>query len=167
MKGLAPTTRRNYLLYCHKFATHFGRSPEELGEAEIRNFLMHLIQVEQVSYATYRQVVAALKFLYRTTLGREWEANRIPFPKHRQPALPRVLRDDQLLALFVALKSPKYRALIMACYAAGLRIGEACRLRVDDIDSRRMVIPRVSLREYAAMGTRQHLRLILKLVSDR
>lgn len=140
LKGLAATTRRNYLLYCHKFAAHFGRSPEELGEAEIRAFLMHLIQVEQVSYATYRQILAALKFLYRTTLGREWEVNRVPFPRHRPARLPCVLRDDQLRALFAALKSPKYRALFMTCYAAGLRIGEACRLQVGDIDSRRMVI---------------------------
>ena len=41
---LAATTRSSYLLYCHKFATHVGRSPEELGEAEIRDFLMHLIR---------------------------------------------------------------------------------------------------------------------------
>lgn len=140
LKGLAPTTRRNYLLYCKKFAAHYGRSPEQLGEPEIRAYLLHLIQVEQVSYPTYRQILAALKFLYRTTLGREWEVNRLPFPKHRPPALPRVLRNDQLLALFAGLKRPKYRALLMTCYAAGLRISEACRLRVEDIDSRRMVI---------------------------
>lgn len=66
--------------------------------------------------------------------------NRVPFPRHRQARLPRVLRDDQLRALFAALKSPKYRALFMTCYAAGLRIGEACRLQVADIESRRMVI---------------------------
>lgn len=140
LKGLAPTTRRNYLLYCRKFAAHYCRSPEELGEAEIRAYLLHLIQVEQVSYPTYRQILAALKFLYKTTLGREWEVNRLPFPKHRQAPLPRVLRDDQLLALFAGLKRPKYRALFMTLYAAGLRISEACRLRVEDIDSRRMVI---------------------------
>jgi integrase/recombinase XerD len=140
LKGLAPTTRRNYLLYCRKFAAHYGRSPEELGEADIRAYLLHLIQTEQVSYPTYRQTLAALKFLYQTTLGREWEVNRLPFPKHRRPALPRVLRDDQLLALFAALKRPKYRALFMTLYGAGLRISEACGLRVEDIDSRRMVI---------------------------
>lgn len=68
-----------------------------------------------------------------------WEVNRLPFHKHRQPALPRDLRDDQLLALFAALKRPKYRALFMTLDAAGLRISEAYRLRVEDIDSRRMV----------------------------
>lgn len=140
LKGLASTTRRNYLLYCRKFAAHYGRSPEQLGEPEIRAYLLHLIQVEQVSYATYRQILAALKFLYTTTLDREWEVKRLPFPKHRRAALPRVLRNDQLLALFAALKRPKYRALLMTCYAAGLRIGEACRLRMEDIDSRRMVL---------------------------
>ena len=156
LKGLAATTRRNYLLYCHKFAAHFGRSPEELGEAEIRAFLMHLIQVEQVSYATYRQILAALKFLYRATLGREWEVNRVPFPRHRQARLPCVLRDDQLRALFAALKSPKYRALFMTCYAAGLRIGEACRLQVGDIDSRRMVIR--ESRGFRSTGSYWHAR---------
>lgn len=140
LKGLAPTTRRNYLLYCRKFVAHFGRSPEELGEAEVRSYLLHLIQVEQVSYSTYRQILAALKFLYMTTLGRECEVSRLPFPKRRHRPLPRVMANDQLLALFAALKRPKYRALLMTCYAAGLRITEACRLRVDDIDSRRMVI---------------------------
>jgi integrase/recombinase XerD len=140
LTGLAPTTRRNYLLYCRKFAAYYRRNPEELGEPEIRAFLLHTIQVEQVSYATYRQLLAAIKFLYQVTLRREWEVSRLPFPKHRPPRLPQVLREDQLLALFAALQSPKYRALFMTCYAAGLRISEACRLRIEDIDSRRMVI---------------------------
>ncbi len=140
LKGFVPTTRRNYLLYCHKFAAHYRRSPAELGETEIRAYLLHLIEVDQVSYPTYRQILAALKFLYRSTLGREWEVNRIPIPKHRQPPLPRVLHHDQLLALFAALRRPKYRGLLMTCYAAGLRISEACRLRVEDIDSQRMVL---------------------------
>lgn len=38
LKGFAPSTRRNYLLNCRKFTAHYRRSPEELGEAEIRTF---------------------------------------------------------------------------------------------------------------------------------
>jgi integrase/recombinase XerD len=140
LRRFSPATRRNYLLYCRKFAEHYWRRPEELGEAEIRAFLLHLIQSEQVSYSTYRQVLAALKFLYTVTLARPWEVERIPFPRDRRRRLPGVLRQDQLVELFAALRRPKYRALLMSCYAAGLRIGEACPLRVDDIDSHRMVI---------------------------
>jgi integrase/recombinase XerD len=140
LRRLSPSTRRNYLLYCRKFAEHYWRPPEEVGEQEIRAYLLHLIQVEQVSYATYRQIVAALKFLYTVTLSRPWEVQRIPFPRHRRPRLAEVLRQDQIVQLFAALRRPKYRAVLMTCYAAGLRISEACQLRVEDIDSRRMVI---------------------------
>ncbi|MFH0980532.1 MAG: site-specific integrase [Planctomycetota bacterium] len=140
LKGFSPCTAKVYLLYCRKFAAHYGRSPEVLGEEEIRKFLLHLIQVEQVSHYTYRQIFASLKFLYTVTLSREWEVDRIPFPKHRQNKLPEVLNNDQVLALLEALQSPKYRAIMTSCYAAGLRISEACRLRVDEIDSNRMVI---------------------------
>jgi integrase/recombinase XerD len=140
LKNLSPATRRNYLLYCRKFAAHYGRSPEELGETELRDYLLYLLQVEQVSYPTYRQVLAALKFLYRVTLGRSWEVERIPFPRRARDEFPEVVRRDQLVELFAALRSPKYRALFLACYAAGLRISEACALRVEDIDSQRMVI---------------------------
>ena len=155
LRRLSPATRRNYLLYCRKFAAHYLRSPEELGETEIREYLLHLIQVEQVSYATYRQILAALKFLYTVTLSRQWEVERIPFPRHRRNNFPEVLRQDQLLELFRALRSLKYRAVLMTCYAAGMRISEACQLRVEDIDSKRMV-----LRVRYAKGSKQRYTVL-------
>ena len=88
LKGVSPATIRNYLLYCRKFAAFFMRSPEELGAAEVRAFLLHQIEVEQLAYASFRQVYAALKFLYGVTLGRPGEVSHIPFPKHKPSALP-------------------------------------------------------------------------------
>jgi len=155
LKNLSPATRKNYLCYCRKFAAHYRRSPEELGETEVREFLLHALQIEQVSYETYRQILAALKFLYTVTLDREWEVERIPFPKRGRRRLPQVPNRDQLLALFRELKSPKYRALLMSCYAAGLRIIEACRLRVEDIDSNQMV-----LRVHQGKGSKDRLTLL-------
>jgi len=140
LKGVSPATIRNYLLYCRKFAAFFMRSPEELGAAEVRAFLMHQIEVEQLAYASYRQVYAALKFLYGVTLGRPGEVSRIPFPKRQPSCLPKALTINELSAFFAALRKIKYRALFMTCYAAGLRLGEVCHLRVPDIDSQRMVI---------------------------
>jgi integrase/recombinase XerD len=140
LRGLSPATRRNYLLYCRRFAAFFMRSPEELGAAEVRTFLLHQIEVEQLAYASYRQVYAALKFLYGVTLGRPEAVSYIPFPKSPPRRLPKVLTIAELSAFFTALRKPKYRALFMTCYAAGLRLGEVCRLRVPDIDSSRMVI---------------------------
>jgi integrase/recombinase XerD len=140
LRKLRPTTRRNYLFYCRQFAAFFRRSPEELGEAEIRQFLLHHIRVRQSSHDTYRQVRAALKFLYTVTLKRSWEIEHIPFPRRCGRRLPEVLTIPELTAFFDALRSAKYRAVLLTCYAGGLRISEACHLRIDDVDSKRMVL---------------------------
>ena len=107
LKGVSPATIRNYLLYCRKFAAFYMRSPEELGAREIRAFLLHQMEVEQLAYASYRQVYAALKFLYSVTLGRPGEVSRLPFPKRHPTCLPKVLTVDQLTAFFAAIRKPK------------------------------------------------------------
>ena len=61
LRNFSPTTQRNYLFYARRFAAFFMRSPEELGEAEIRQFLLHQVEVKHLSYAAYRQIYAALK----------------------------------------------------------------------------------------------------------
>src|SRR5258708_12840915 len=88
LRGLSPATIRNYLLYGRKFAAFFMRSPEQLGAAEVRAFLLHQIEVEQLAYASYRQVYAALKFLYSLTLAPPGEAGPLPFPTPPPTALP-------------------------------------------------------------------------------
>jgi len=140
LKGFRPETRRIYLLYGRRLAAFYRRSPEELGEADIRRFLLHLIQVKHLSHSSYRQVLAALRFLYTVTLKRAWEVEHIPYPKRPPRKLPKVLSSEQILAVYKAVRSPKYRAIVMTCYAAGLRISEACQLRVADIDSQRMML---------------------------
>lgn len=60
LRNLSPSTARNYLLYGRKFAAFFALSPAELGEAEVRQFLLHCIAVQKkLSYDSYRQIYAA------------------------------------------------------------------------------------------------------------
>jgi integrase/recombinase XerD len=155
LKGVSPATIRNYLIYCRKFAAFYMRSPEQLGAAEVRAFLLHQFEVEQLAYSSYRQVYAALKFLYSVTLGRPGVVSRIPFPRRQLTNLPKVLTVAELTAFFAALRKPKYRALFMTCYAAGLRLGEVCHLQVEDIDSQRMVI-----RVRAGKGGKERLTVL-------
>jgi integrase/recombinase XerD len=155
LKGLSAATRRVYLLYCRRFVEFHGRSPTAMGAAEIRGFLLHQLQVDKVSAETYRQMLAAVKFLYKVTLRRPAEVEGIPFPKKKPPRLRNVLNTKELVALFAAVSVFKYRTILMCCYAAGLRISEACQLRVQDIDSQRMV-----LRVCHGKGDRQRLTLL-------
>jgi len=127
------------LLYARLFAKYHMRSPKEMGEREIRQFLLHMVEERMASRATVRQVRAALTFLYTTTLRRPVEVDWIPVPR-RKRRLPVVLSGTEVARLLDAVRSPKYRAVMTTMYAGGLRVGEACRLRPENIDAKRMVL---------------------------
>ena len=139
LRNLAPRTIQVYVERVAAFAKHFSKSPELLGQPEIRSYLVHLVQERHVSWSYYNQTVAALRFLYNVTLGRDDLLKRIACPKQPKK-LPVVLSPEEVFRFFQAVPGLKHRALLMTAYAAGLRISEVVALLVDDIDSRRMVI---------------------------
>jgi integrase/recombinase XerD len=139
LKNLSTRTIDAYVSRVGTFARHFGRSPQDLDRDDVRSYLLHLVQEKKVSWSVYNQTLAALRFLYEVTLGRKDVLERIPCPK--QPKrLPVVLSLDEVARFFAALVGIKHRAILMTAYAAGLRLSEVIGLRVDDIDSKRMVI---------------------------
>jgi site-specific recombinase XerD len=139
MRNFSPHTVRVYLERVASFADHFGRSPERIGKADLRAYLVHLVQERHVSWSYYNQALCALRFLYRVTLGRDWVINTVPFAKLEQ-RLPVVLSPEEVARFFEAVPGRKYRALLMTAYAAGLRVSEVVALRLEDVDSQRMVI---------------------------
>lgn len=139
LSGYSSGTARIYLYYAKAFAKHFMRSPTEMGEEEVRTFLLHLLEERKLSHETYRQALAALKFLYTKTLKRPCEVKCIPSHK-KVRKLPDVLSGTEVIALFNGFINQKYRTLAMTVYGAGLRVSEACRLAIPDIDSKRMLI---------------------------
>jgi site-specific recombinase XerD len=139
LKGFSANTRRYYLRHASDFAKHFNRSPAQMGEDEVRAFLLHLVEDRKVSPGVHGNYVSALKFLYRHTLKRPEVIEHIAHPK-KPKTLPVVLSKEEVLAVYEAVDSLKYKALIATTYSAGLRISEVCNLRVSDIDSKRMLI---------------------------
>jgi len=139
LRNFSPHTRRTYLACVRRFALYFHRSPEALGDPEIREYLHYLIKERKVSQGAVTQAYGALKFFYETTLKRDWEGFRIPKGKMGK-RLPIVLSRQEVEALFGAIKNLKHRAILMTIYSAGLRISEALHLKLSDIDSQRMTI---------------------------
>lgn len=137
--GYSPSTRKSYLYHAGKFAAHFRRPPTEMGADEIRQYLLFLVEERKVSRSSLRQTRSALRFLYVVTLRRPVEIEWVPVPR-KEKRLPVVLTGTEVQCLLNALYNPMYRAIFMTMYAGGLRISEACRLRVRDIDSERGVI---------------------------
>jgi len=138
LRNLSPLTRDQYLRSCGNFVRYHMKSPNDLGEAAIKEYLSHLM-FKGAKPATVRGAVAALKFLYGVTLDRAKEAERIPWPKvpRRQPV---ILSGSEVAQVLAAIKGRAAAVALTAAYGAGLRISEACRLRVEDIDSRRGLI---------------------------
>jgi len=139
LKGYSEHTRAAYLRYLRKFAKHFMRSPAELGEEEIRAFLLHLVEEQKADPYLQKAYLSALKFFYRTTLGRPEVVANVPSPKLPK-RIPVVLSREEVLAIFEAIPSIKHKAMVAITYGAGLRISEVCALRKSDIDSQRMQI---------------------------
>jgi site-specific recombinase XerD len=140
IRNYSAHTKATYLRQVAHFARYFGRSPEALGPEHIRAYQLHLSRERRLSTSTVISAVSALRFFYNVTLKKGWPLGEaIPMPKLPQK-LPVVLSPEEVLRLLDAVKSLKHRAVLTTCYAAGLRISEACHLKVTDVDSQRMVL---------------------------
>jgi integrase/recombinase XerD len=140
VRNLALNTQTSYVQQVSLFARHFDKSPEQLGPEDIRAYQVYLTNEKKLAPGSVLIAVAALRFLYKVSLKRDWTfEDVIPAPKKPQ-RLPVVLSPEEVLQFLDCVASTKHRAILTTCYAAGLRISEAVRLTVLDIDSARMVI---------------------------
>lgn len=138
IRNYSPRTIEIYVRHVARFARHHGRSPEALGLEDIRAYQVHVMK-EGLSWSRFNQAVCALRFLYRVTLGRPWWIEHLPYAK-KPRRLPVVLGQEEVLRLLSAVPSPVCRMALTAAYAGGLRVSEVAALRVEDIDSARMMI---------------------------
>lgn len=140
VRNLAPNTQTSYVQQVSQFAHHFHKSPELLGPEDIRAYQVYLTNEKKLAPGSILIAVAALRFLYKVSLKKDWTfEDVIPAPKKPQ-TLPVVLSPEEVLHFLGCVGSTKHRAILTTCYAAGLRISEAVHLKPTDIDSQRMVI---------------------------
>lgn len=139
IRNYSPRTISSYVSRVAAFALYYGRSPDSLGPSHIRNYQVHLLEDEKATWAVFNHTVSALRFLFVTTLGREWMIDHIPYPKPLK-TLPQVLSFPELKSFFEAVESLKHRTILETTYAAGLRVSEVTQLKIQDIDSDRMMV---------------------------
>jgi integron integrase len=133
-KHLSLATEQAYVGWCRRFILfHNKRHPNEMGEAEIRDFLTDLAVTRNVAASTQNQALNALVFLYvhvlERSLGSFGEVERAKRPER----LPVVLTREEVRGILSALTGVD-RLLADLMYGAGLRVMEALRLRVKDVD---------------------------------
>ena len=138
-RNYAQTTIDCYLRAVAEFSLHFHRPPNQLGMEHIRQYQAHLFGRRKLAPSTVTQQLAALRFFYIKTLRKPWSIAETPYPKKVQ-RLPIILSPEEVTQLIDSAVTPFHRILLMTLYATGMRRAELARLKITDIDSRRMVI---------------------------
>ena len=139
LKNFSAGTQRSYIHYVTGYAYHYNLSPAKLGLDDVRNYQLHLIDQRQLSPNSINCFLSAVQFLYTVTLDMPW--SKAQFGRMKVPEkLPVVLSEEEVLAFFEHVGILKHRAVLMLCYGSGLRISEAVSLKLENIDSKRMLI---------------------------
>jgi integrase/recombinase XerD len=138
-RNYAQTTVEAYTLALREFAKYFHQPPDQLGPEHVRQFQRYLLRDRKLAANTVKQRVAAIRFFFVRTLKRPYLREDIPYPKTPR-RLPVVLSQEEVTRLINAASNLSHRTILMTLYSTGLRRSEVARLKVDDIDSQRMVI---------------------------
>lgn len=137
LRNYSKDTEKAYRHQLKYFLNFLDKRPEEVGWEEVREYLVYLNEEKQVSKSSFKQAIAALRFMFEYSLGKEWIKNRIVYPKSSK-YVPSILNKRELNKLFSCVKELKYKTVLYCCYGSGLRLSEALNLKVSDIESNEM-----------------------------
>lgn len=139
-KRYAKSTISTYTSYFRQFVNYFsGQSLEEVSVDQINDYLLKLIHTESMSSSKQNQHINAIKFYYEKVLGREKQYYKIERPR-KESKLPDVLHKEEIASMIRLTKNLKHKSILAVIYSCGLRRSEAINLKLNDIDSKRMLI---------------------------
>ena len=139
LRGLAERTQEAYTRAVRQLAAHYHKSPDQISEAELRQYFLYLKNVKHYSRNTMTVAICGIRFFYEQTLNRNWAIFGIvrPAPEKKLPVILSLAEVRQILA---GVRLPRYKVCLTTIYSCGLRLQEGTHLQVADIDSARMMI---------------------------
>ena len=122
------------------YTKRYGKSPDKLGEPEIRKYLKYLREEKGLSSSSLNVADSALRFFYTHILNRKFCIEKISRAK-REKKLPIVLSQPEVRRIIIEnCRNVKYKTILMAVYSTGCRLAEAVSLKITDIDSDRKTV---------------------------
>jgi len=138
-RNYSQTTVNAYLKIVESFAKYFDRPPDQLGPEEIRAYQVYLLKERKLGVRSVGHQTAALRFFFCKTLKRAYPIEEVPYPKAPR-RLPTILTREEAVQLIDSASNLFHRAMLITLYSIGMRRAELCHLKVEDIDSKRMLI---------------------------
>jgi integrase/recombinase XerD len=139
IKGFSPKTIKAYTSCMKNFIKFIKIPPDKVEHNDIYLYQLDLVKNRKVSYCYFNQTVCALRFFYRHVCKKDWNIEHIAYQK-KGFSLPHVINKQEVKSLLSQIDNIKHKAIVSTIYSAGLRLQEAVNLRVEDIDSKRLLL---------------------------
>lgn len=139
LRGLAERTQEAYTRAVRQLAAHYHKSPDQISEAELRQYFLFIKNVKHYSRPTMTVAICGIRFFYEQTLNRNWAIFGIVRPAPEKK-LPVILSREEVHQILAGVRLLRYRVCLATIYSCGLRLQEGTHLQVADLDSARMMI---------------------------
>jgi len=137
LRGLSKKTQQGYLRAVRQLAEYCKKPPDEIDEAELRQYFLYLTNVKKASRSTWLVTLSGIRFFYKHTIRKEWPTLKLVRPA-KEEKLPVVLSVGEVGRIIGCVRRQAYRVCLGTIYSCGLRLGEGVRLQITDIDSDRL-----------------------------
>lgn len=143
LRGLTDHTVRSYSTYIRAFLDYLDRTlkkkPENVSWDELRDYIRWIQKERNLSDRTINHCISQLRFFTIYVLHKKWDDSHLPMRKF-DTFLPYVPTQEQVWQFISSMQDLKQKTMVAVMYSAGLRIGELCHLRYEDIDRKNMRI---------------------------
>jgi site-specific recombinase XerD len=137
---LQPRSQKSYWACVRQLSEYFDRSPELVTAEELRQYFIYLKTQRRFSRQSSTQALCAIKLFWEKTLQRPWPAELELARATPQFKLPVILSAVEVRKVLARVEAFDHRVALTTIYSCGLRLGEALKLEVGDIDSQRMFL---------------------------
>jgi site-specific recombinase XerD len=132
----SPRTKENYLSHISRFITSQTKSAAHLNS---KDFQSYLDNYQFTSVSQQNQVINSIRFLYKFGLNKKYDKVSFKRPKSEKK-LPRVIDGEFIKERLSKIENLKHKAILTITYSVGLRVSEIVNLKIEDIDSKRMLV---------------------------
>lgn len=154
LRGLTDHTIVSYSTYIRVYLDYLSyilhKMPEDVSWAELRGFVRWLQKEKNLSDRTINHCISQLRFFTLYVLHKPWDASQLPMRRF-DSYLPYVPSQKETWAFIHSFSNLKHKAILSLMYSAGLRVGEVCALRYEDISRSSM---RIHIRHSKARSDR-------------
>ncbi len=135
-RNYSEQTIKTYVSYCEKFLMSFDKDVYHISVKEAKNYLENYAYT---SISQQNQIISSIKFLYTNVVGSKLNTLKITRPR-KEKKLPKVIDSEYLKETILSIDNLKHRAILSLGYSCALRVSEVINLKIEHIDSKRMII---------------------------